>query len=211
MRLLSITPITVTETELARRQARYDKFAPTGLTVVLRNLNQPAPRALDQQSDVIESDTCLARDLETIDLTRFDAVLPDCVLDPGFRQNQDPLIVGMLESVVSHLASAGHKIGAVTRNPAIGAELVRRISEYGFDKEFVGLEVLNLSFDAISDDATWNSALRRALVALEAKGATAVINGCSAVDVDESGLKLKVVDPTELALQLIADRKVQLS
>jgi aspartate/glutamate racemase len=42
---------------------------------------------------------------------------------------------------------------------------------------------------------------------LAAKGATVVINGCSAVNVDQSQLSLEVVDPAELALKLILEQK----
>jgi hypothetical protein len=34
-----------------------------------------------------------------------------------------------------------------------------------------------------------------------------VINGCSAVNVDQSQLSLEVVDPAELALKLILEQK----
>jgi Asp/Glu/hydantoin racemase len=114
----------------------------------------------------------------------------------------------MLESVTAHLVSAGHKVGAVTRNDTIGNELVRRIGEYGFADSFVGLEVLNLSFEAINDEEQWHRALKIAVDRLAAKGATVVINGCSAVNVDQSQLSLEVVDPAELALKLIFEKSV---
>ncbi len=38
MKVVSVTPIHVTEEELKRRQARYERLAPVGITVELRNL-----------------------------------------------------------------------------------------------------------------------------------------------------------------------------
>lgn len=203
MRIIAITPIHVTDEELKRRQERYSRLAPEGLTVELRNLSHDNPVALDLFSDVRGSDAGLLDDICHIDKSEFDVVLPDCVLDPGFRKGENESIVGMLESVVRHLSDSGEKIGAVTRNEAIGTELVRRVGEYGFAADFVGLEVLDLSFDAINDEELWHQALKIGVDKLVAKGATVVINGCSAVNIDQSQLSAPVVDPAELALQLI--------
>ena len=206
MKVVSITPIHVTDKELARRQERYQRLAPAGVTVELRNLSHQSPVALDNKNDVQSSDSNLASDISEINADSYDVLLPDCILDPGFRQNRSETTVGMLDSVMKHLVDAGNKIGAVTRNDSIGEELVRRVGEYGYADNFVGLEVLNLSFDAINDEEEWHRALKIAVDRLAEKGATVVINGCSAVNVDQSQLQLPVVDPAELVLQLISEK-----
>jgi len=206
MKVVSITPIHVTDKELARRQERYQRLAPAGVTVELRNLSHQSPVALDNKNDVQSSDSNLASDISKINADSYDVLLPDCILDPGFRQNRSETTVGMLDSVMKHLVDAGTKIGAVTRNESIGEELVRRVGEYGYADSFVGLEVLNLSFDAINDEEEWHRALKIAVDRLAEKGATVVINGCSAVNVDQSQLQLPVVDPAELVLQLISEK-----
>ena len=208
MKLIAITPIHVTDAELARRQERYQRIAPAGVTIELRNLEAPAaPTALDQESDVRKSDSGIAQTITELNEDGFDFVMPDCVLDPGFRPAANRQVVGMLETVVSHLAEQGERIGAVTRNESIGAELVRRVGEYGHADKFVGLEVLNLSFDAINDEELWHEALAKAVDVLAEKGATVVINGCSAVNVNQAQIKLPVVDPAELALKLIVQSR----
>jgi Asp/Glu/hydantoin racemase len=208
MKVLSITPIHVTEEELKRRQARYERLAPAGITVELRNLSEQSLNALEKDSDVRASDFALLADASEINLEIGEVLLPDCILDPGFRQNASATTIGMLESVMGHLVAAGGKVGAVTRNESIGNELVRRVGEYGFADHFVDLEVLNLSFDAINDEEHWHRALKIAVDRLAAKGATVVINGCSAVNVDQSQLSIPVVDPAELVLKIIADQMV---
>ena len=208
MKVLSITPIHVTEEELKRRQARYERLAPAGITVELRNLSEQSLNALEKDSDVRASDFALLADASEINLEIGEVLLPDCILDPGFRQNASATTIGMLESVMGHLVAAGGKVGAVTRNESIGNELVRRVGEYGFADHFVDLEVLNLSFDAINDEEHWHRALKIAVDSLAAKGATVVINGCSAVNVDQSQLSIPVVDPAELVLKIIADQMV---
>jgi Asp/Glu/hydantoin racemase len=208
MKVVSITPIHVTEEELKRRQARYERLAPAGITVELRNLSEKSLNALEKDSDVRASDFALLADASEINLEIGEVLLPDCILDPGFRQNASATTIGMLESVMGHLVAAGGKVGAVTRNESIGNELVRRVGEYGFANHFVDLEVLNLSFDAINDEEHWHRALKIAVDRLAAKGATVVINGCSAVNVDQSQLSIPVVDPAELVLKIIADQMV---
>jgi Asp/Glu/hydantoin racemase len=208
MKVVSITPIHVTDEELKRRQARYERLAPAGITVELRNLSEQSLNALEKDSDVRASDFALLADASEINLEIGEVLLPDCILDPGFRQNASATTIGMLESVMDHLVAAGGKVGAVTRNESIGNELVRRVGEYGFANHFVDLEVLNLSFDAINDEEHWHRALKIAVDRLAAKGATVVINGCSAVNVDQSQLSIPVVDPAELVLKIIADQMV---
>jgi Asp/Glu/hydantoin racemase len=204
MKIVSITPIHVTEQELERRQQRYNRIAPSGVTIELRNLTQSSPTALDTSTDVRASDASLLTELNDMGGSGADFVMPDCVLDPGFRLEAQGQVVGMLQNVLANLVAKGHKVGAVTRNEAIGAELERRVEEYGFAQNYVGREVLNLSFDAINDEELWHEALTKAVDSLAAQGATVVINGCSAVNVQQDRLKLEVVDPAELALQIIS-------
>jgi hypothetical protein len=66
--------------------------------------------------------------------------------------------------------------------------------------------VLDLDFDDIANDARWNEALAGVVERFEDSSTTAVINGCSAVelgDLKPGGPAL--VDPTELALRLLGD------
>lgn len=204
MKIVSITPIHVTAAELERRQQRYNRIAPAGVTVELHNLSQNSPAALDSPTDVVASDASVKNDIAGSDQADFDFLMPDCVLDPGFRKGEGEQVVGMLDSVLADLTAQGHRIGAVTRNEAIGAELERRVTEYGFANSYAGREVLNLSFDAINDEELWHAALTTAVDNLAAAGATIVINGCSAVNVEQGRIKLPVVDPAELALKIMA-------
>jgi Asp/Glu/hydantoin racemase len=207
MRIISITPVHVTEAEFNRRQERYDRISPEGLKVTLINFIHLDPKELETSEDVVASDLGLFADISSINRRDYDFLMPDCVLDPGFRKDGDEFVVGMLECVMSDLVNSGHQIGSVTRNDAIGAELVRRIDEYGYSANFVGNEVINLGFDAISNEDLWHSSLETAVEKLAAKGASIVINGCSAVNLIESRLVLEVVDPAEMALDIIFSHK----
>jgi len=207
MQVIAITPVHVTEAEFNRRQDRYDRISPEGLKVTLVNFSQLNPKELETSADVLASDNGVFADINLINQQDYDFLMPDCVLDPGFRKDGDEFVVGMLECVMTNLINSGHQIGAVTRNDAIGAELVRRVCEYGYSANFVGLEVINLGFDAISNDDLWHSSLETAVQKLSAKGASIVINGCSAVNLIETRLVLEVVDPAEMALNIIFSHK----
>ena len=177
------------------------------MKVTLVNFSRLNPKELETSADVLASDNGVFADINLINQQDYDFLMPDCVLDPGFRKGGDEFVVGMLESVMSDLVNSGHQIGSVTRNDAIGAELVRRIDEYGYSANFVGNEVINLGFDAISHEDLWHSSLETAVEKLAAKGASIVINGCSAVNLIESRLVLEVVDPAEMALDIIFSHK----
>lgn len=199
MRLAAITPIRVPPEELARRQRRYDLLAPPPLRVRLHNLPD-GPSALETAGDIRRSAELVARAIEDLDPATYDAVLPDCVLDPAVT---GPPVYGILRLTAGFLAGCGLPFGAVTRNAAIGAELADRLRAYGMDGGYVGGAVLGLDVAAVADHPRWNAALGEAVARLGAEGAAVVLNGCSAVDVTVD-LGTPVIDPTALALRLLA-------
>ncbi|TDC56547.1 hydantoin racemase [Actinomadura sp. KC345] len=205
MRALAMTPIHLPPEEIRRRQARYDRLAPPGLAVELRDVGPAAPGALDDEPSIRASEREVAAALDRAG-GGWDVAFPDCVLDPAVPDGPGPAGVpvnGLLKLSSMHLAAKNIPFGAVVRNEAIGAELGRRLRAYGLDAWVAGVAVMDLPFDAIADTGAWNAALGEAVDALAAAGAAAVINGCSAVDVEESRLKARVVDPTALALRLM--------
>lgn len=203
LRVRAITPITVPPEELARRQARYDHLSPPGVEVTLDDIGPQAPATLDTVEAIRASDRLVAERACATDPHRFDVVLPDCVLDPGVEADAAVPVVGLLRLAASHVAALG-PFGSVTRNAAIGHELTRRLAQYGLGGVHVGNDVLDLGFDAITDDATWRAALGAARERLAARGATTVLNGCSAVDVGDRTGRPVVFDPTRLALALLS-------
>jgi allantoin racemase len=206
VRVIAITPIHVSDEELARRQRRYDSFAGAHLAVTVANLPPDAPRQLADARDIAASDELVAERARQADPDRFDAVLPDCVLDPGVERlradGTGVRIHGITELSAGYLAALAHPFAAVARNKAIADELDARIRAYGLGRALAGVHVLDLSFDDIADDARWHAALDGVRAQLP-PGVAAVFNGCSAVDVRRGGPPT-VVDPTRLALRLLA-------
>lgn len=115
-----------------------------------------------------------------------------------------PPVVGVLRLAAGHLDALGRPFASITRNEAIGAELERRLAEYGLDDRFLGNLVMDLDFAAVTDHERWTTAASAALGELARAGATAVINGCSAVDAEPDRAGPALVDPVALALRLLA-------
>lgn len=211
MRIKAITPIHVSESELVRRQARYEALSPPGVKIELVNLPEGlrVPTRLDSARDIRVSEETVIEEAMRTDPARHDAVLPDCVLDPGLDRLERECPVpafGILKLSSGFLVSLGHRFAAFTRNRPIGDELRDRIESYGFLPHFDRVEVLDLAFEDIADDDCWNETLHDAAKRFSGSRfsgsrITAVINGCSAVELRNSSKNtVTVVDPTRLAL-----------
>lgn len=205
-RIYSVTPIHVAGEELERRRRRYARITPPGLKVHLDDVGTDAPNRLENDHDVRRSKTAVRAALDRHE-ANCDYLLPDCVLDPGVpegrRTSDGPVCNGMLALAAEHLHRQGHRFAAITRNAAIADELQRKVHAYGFGDTFAGVSVLHLDVDSIAEGDRWNEAMRGALDELAEHGVSAVLNGCSAVDVHTTDQVL-LVDPAETALRLIA-------
>lgn len=203
MHLLAITPIHVEADELARRQRRYDRLAPAGVAITLEDVGEGSevPRALETADDIAASESVLVERFRGVDPGAFDAFLPDCVLDPVVDADVslDRPVFGIARLTAHFLAGFGSRIGAVARNPAIAAELDRKLKSYGLAPARP-TDVLGLSVDDIADDAAWGAAVERAVTSMPCDH---VINACSAVDIVADGRGPVLVDPTWTALQMI--------
>lgn len=207
MRIRSITPIRVPPGELDRRRDRYARLAPPGVHVHLDNLvdTPDTPMKLDTAQDVAASNDLVLAMARHTDPQAFDVILPDCVLDPAVARDSDlPVpIVGILQLTTTHLSMFDQPFTAVTRNRAIADELAARVEAYGLAHSFLGVDVLELDLAAIQDEDRWQAAMAPACSAASSRGASMVINGCSAVDVPTRRLGVVTVDPTALALRLM--------
>lgn len=205
MRIKVITPIRVTEEELDRRQRRYRTLSPASVETTLFNLPEGAPRSLASERDIRTSERFVVEEAMRADPSEYDAVLPDCVLDPGLDEleRECPISTfGILKLSAGFLRLLGHDFASVTRNEPIGEELKSRLRAYGYADRFDGNAVLDLSFEDIADDVRWNAALEQTSERFAGTGTTAIINGCSAVEV-EARDGVAVVDPTSLALRVL--------
>jgi Asp/Glu/hydantoin racemase len=203
MQILAITPIWVSEEELARRQARYDRFSPQGISVrlLLPGAGSEIPRSLETTDDVTASEEALLRRLEQEDGHGIDAFLPDCALDPVVDHPIARLsrpVHGIVKLTSHFLVSQGLGVGAVARNQAIADELDRKLASYGITAP--PTHVLGLSVEDIADEATWATATDAMLAKTSAN---AVINGCSAVEVRPLTGGPALIDPTAMALRLL--------
>lgn len=208
MHIWSVTPIHVSDVELARRQARYDALSPSGVSVELVDLGIDAPTELATEQHLRDSEGLVSAALEAAP-DHAHALMPDCVLDPAVAElsaRLDRPVFGLLRTSTTWSALAGRRVGAVTRNAVIAAELERVVGVYGLAGQFTGVDVLDLDVDAIHDTDRWAAALRGVVERMDRAGAGDVINGCSAVELprDATTWPVRVVDPTALTLRLVA-------
>jgi len=203
MRLRAITPIVVSEDELARRQARYSEMCPQGVTIHLDNLPS-GPDRLESEVQIRASERLVRDEALRTDSERFDGIFLDCVLDPALEDLQESSalpVFGITRLVSGYFGAAGLRMAAVARNQPIADELAARIEAGGWSDLLDGVAVLDLSLEDIAEPARWNEAVGGALIDA-GLDADVVINGCSAVEVRSSNGPT-VVDPTALALRLI--------
>lgn len=202
MRIFSVTPIHVDPDELRRRQDRYSSLLPEGVTLDLVDIGPDAPRALDTADDVRASEAAVMAALRAAPAD-YDVLMPDCVLDPGVAELADELpVVGILQLSLGWQVIRGRRTGLVARNDAIADELRARAAAYGWADHLDDVKVLGLGVEAIADHEQWTAGLEKALHQFGDDVVT-VINGCSAVEVQNDG-RIAVVDPTALALRLLA-------
>lgn len=204
MHLRAITPIVVSEEELARRRVRYDDLAPPGVTIQVDNLSH-GPDRLESSSQIRASEQRVYEDALRTDPNRFDGIFLDCVLDPALErlQVESPLpVFGITRLVSTYLGSLDLRMAAVARNRAIADELTDRIDAFGWSSHLQGVLILDLSLDDIGDADHWNRIVAERVATGDLDGVEVIINGCSAVEVHQTGGP-PLVDPTALALRLV--------
>ncbi|HTW13307.1 MAG TPA: aspartate/glutamate racemase family protein, partial [Solirubrobacteraceae bacterium] len=204
--ILACTPLHVGAAELARRQERYDRIAPPGMRIQLRDLPPSAPRSLECEADMRASERYVIESLRAVP-DGFDAVLADCVLDPGITTLQRELslpALGILRLNLAHGRALGRPSAAVVRNGAIAAEMRAVADACGLGDALLDVMLLDLDFSAVADHDRWQARLAEVAVGAARAGARHLLNGCSAVDTDAVGAPIAVYDPVARALALAA-------
>jgi Asp/Glu/hydantoin racemase len=206
VRIHASTPLYVGEEELARRQARYDRIAPAGVTIELHDLPDAAPRSLETEEDCRASEEFVIEALSAAP-QGVDAVFADCVLDPGITTLQRTLsipAIGILRTNLAHARALGRPTAAVVRNQAIADEMRRIAEESGLGDVLTDIRLLKLDFAAVTDHDLWQAQLESAAADAAEAGASTLLNGCSAVDTDATTGPVTVYDPVARALRLVA-------
>src|SRR5690606_15954012 len=140
----------------------------------LHDIGPEAPTALDTARQVRESEALVGLRLRAAADQGYDALLPDCVLDPAVADLAGELavpVLGLLRLSAGWSVLTGQRYGAVARNRAIADEIEARIEVYGWSDSFDGVRVLDLDVHAIADTERWDQALTGAVGDLASVGA----------------------------------------
>lgn len=208
MKIVALTPAHVGAEETGRRQARYDQFADGRFEVLV--VDQPdrpdVPHSFDTPELIASSQPRVVEQAEAWTFADDEVVMPDCILDTSLESLEEGTTpaYGILRLNVRAFQGLGLKYGAVARNTAVGNALDARIRGYDASDSYCGTAILDLPTEAVKDTERWNAALAEHVQKLADAGAEVVINGCSAVDVADERWAIPVVDPTRLAIDLIA-------
>jgi len=206
VRIFAVTSIHLAPAELARRQERYDRISPPGITVELHDLGPDGPRTIETAEDVRESERLVTAALRAADGAGYDALMADCLLDPGVAELSDVLttpVHGLLALTLDHVVAARQVARVVTRTSALADAIAVRAENYG--RPLASTSVLDLGQPTLDEDTRWLTGLGKAVNELADAGAEVVINGCAAVELANarSG-RVPVIDPTAIALQQLA-------
>jgi Asp/Glu/hydantoin racemase len=204
VRLRAIAPIALPDEELIRRRDRYAAISPSNVSIHLDNLHD-GPLRLESEDQIRRSEALVFEEALKTDMSRFDGIFLDCVLDPALEQLQETAVIpvfGITNLVSNFLGSLGLRMAAVARNESIAHELEERIDAFGWSRQMGRVIVLDLSLDDIGDADLWNRTVREHMDSGGLESVDVVINGCSAVEVRPAEGP-RVIDPTALALRLI--------
>lgn len=179
-RVRIISPIHIDEADLHRRQMRYSERASADTKVVVSNL-QEGPFTLEDRGDIAYSEYGIYREGLETSPAEFDAVLIDCVFDPGVRALQDKLrvpVFGPLHLVLPVLAQAVSRwviISRTTKQSELMAELVE---QYGYGRELAARRGLDISYAEARQPELFAGAMVRAIEsAVREDGARAILMG----------------------------------
>jgi hypothetical protein len=109
-----------------------------------------------------------------------------------------------LRTNLAHARALGSPTAAVVRNGAIAAEMRKVADATGLGDMLTSIHLLHLGFDAVSDDAMWQTQLETTAGESAQAGNRFLLNGCSAVETEATAAPVTVYDPVARALRLVA-------
>ena len=179
-RVKIITPIQVDGADLERRRARYGERAAANTKIDVIGLNA-GPCALETVEDIRASESAVFEQAIGLDLESCDALLVDCIFDPGVEALHEALpipVFGPLRTALSQLPVIAPNFGMVTRAQGHGDVFRGLIEGYGFAEQLVAIRTLALPYQQARKPENFDSAMRKALKAVvEEDGARAVVMG----------------------------------
>ncbi len=152
----------------------------------------------------------ILRAIKSFDQSKYDAIILDCMGDPGLdaaREITDIPVLGPLESS-AHVASiVGDMFGIVSIADSMNSSYIFALKKYGLNDKLIGIKSLNIPVLDIDKDRrkTYKRTLE-ALSGLSEMGANSVIIGCtglvSFIEDLKKETKLQIIDPLAAAVGL---------
>ena len=210
MKIFVINPNTSTSmTDHLRRELMKIKRPETNLTVVCPD---KGPYSIESAYDEAISIPPTLELVKKANQEGHEAVVIACFSDPGLRAareiSQIP-VIGIEEASLHMAAMLGARFSIMTPRKERIAAKREEVHARGLDYFLASVRSLDLSVAETNEnpEKTKNRILEVATKAVEEDGAEVIILGCAgmagyALEI-EAKLKVKVVDPSSLALKLI--------
>jgi len=208
MKIKAIAPALRDEEQRKEIEAAYRRCV--GKNVVVDLVTTRGPGRFETRADELISEYCIFEEGKKARQEGYDAVMPDCVMDPAVEAIRDStglLTLGPLRVSVNIGSLVGPRFSLVARNEFVLGRLKSKVACYGFESNIASAQCLDLSYEEFQSEILLKQALLREGIRSRKNGACALILGCTTiVDLDswlQSEIGITVIAPGKVTLKVL--------
>jgi allantoin racemase len=201
MRIRVVTPGIDKEQEAVTRE-QYAAGARPDTEVSVSYLDK-GPAAIESKYDEALAVPDIVRKVVQAEKDGVDAVILDCMADPGLEAGREMVSIPVLgpASTSLHIAAMlGHKFSVITIFEHLIPEFERRAAKLGLEKQLASVRAVNIPVLELEDrPRTVKAMVEQAVKAVKEDGAHVIVFGCTGMigldkDVKEGLRKQGIVD-----------------
>lgn len=207
MRIKVVAPTLKDKSQRQQIECAYRSCVSKGSDLDL--VEAGGPIHFENRKDLIESERCILEKAKNARKEGYDAVMPDCVMDPAvdaIRDRTGLLTLGPLFTSLHVAALIGPRTAILVRNEFILKMLRAKINTYGIPNAVTGRS-LNLSYDEFDNEECLRDAIIRQGEVVKKHGASSLILGCTTIVNLESWLhsrlSMPIIAPGKTTLRML--------
>ena len=179
-RVKIISPLHASESDLARRQRRYEEAAGRDTVVTVVNL-EGGPAALNSSGDILSSAAAIYRQGKDTSRDDFDAILIDCVFDPAVAELQEATglpVFGPTRTTLPLISLVAGDFSIIARSQRQCELLAELVTREGFGDQLRSVRALDISYEEAKQEAVFQRVmLARLATAVNEDNAQAIMFG----------------------------------
>ncbi|HID52999.1 MAG TPA: hypothetical protein EYP41_13330 [Anaerolineae bacterium] len=179
-RVKIISPLHASESDLARRQRRYQEVAGGDTVVTVVNL-AGGPVALNSSGDILSSAAAIYRQGKETSTDDFDAILIDCVFDPAVAELREATglpVFGPTRTTLPLISLVAEEFSIIARSPRQCELLAELVAREGFGGQLRSVRALDISYEEAKQEAIFRQVmLERLGTAVNEDNAQAIMFG----------------------------------